>query len=667
MGYEGRYVQAMKTANFGGIDKASSIVNIGENAAWDITNFDIGLDGAITRRKGYSSLSTIGDYAQPKAVGFWPFMDSDGTWRYGAIAKDASGVLRMYDSASPSGPWTQRGTTSYTELDPQNFVGISWHGNLICVNGTDAPTMLTFGSACGTLKDLSLLDRPVSGTFTTTATGTVATGKNGYGVTAITPRGETIVREIYVAASGAPSWYHTAYDATGVTGINGVDKYITLYWAPVASAEYYGIYLYYNTAGTSYANRDTYIFPATSPSLVKIAQVPGNITSYVDGGSQILNILGTTTPSFPIYAPSSNTAYNTPASWESGYPTGGMVVARGRDERLFLWRGNTIWASALGDALWWFNLPGATDAFVFTLNGGIDNRIVAGANLNDYLIFWSKTDCFVFTGTSGGSIDLVKIIPVGCVSPHSVQIIGTDIYLWSQFGPTSFKRILSGADIAVNQKWNNRIKPILDTSTNKDQWERIASYADIIKNRVVWSVPATGASVNSIGIVYQYDVDGFTKYDNWGFHHAYSVNYNVFALRDATTNSICQLHITNQDAGVNINASYYTSWFDWGTWEMRKRIVWTDLLADRQNGSYSFSFSWSFDYDRFVGDPIVCTETTTDGSTIDTTSGKVTHHKAPVYGIGNAIQLRFTATGGDEVVKLVGWRPDARNRGVRVV
>jgi len=400
-------------------------------------------------------------------------------------------------------------------------------------------------------------------------------------------------------------------------------------------------------------------------SWVKIAEVSGDTTSYVDGGSQIPNTQNTTTQGLASFIPTSNTAYNTPASWESSnYPSGGMVVARGRDERLFLWRDDTVWASSLRDPLNWFK---ENDAFVFTIYGGTDNRIVAAANLNDYIVFWSKTDCFVYTGSSAADINLVKIIPVGCVSPQAVQMIGTDIYLWSQFGPTSFKRILSGADIAATSKWNNRIKPILDTNTNKDQWGRITSYADIIKNRVVWSVPATGASVNSIGIVYQWDVDAFTKYDNWAWTHAVSVNYNIYAIKDATSNGVYQLHSTNQDAGVNISASYYTGWFNWGTWEMRKRVVWVDLVADRQNGPYTFSFSWSWDYDRFLGAPLVCTETTTDGCTIDTTSDKATHHKAMVQGIGNAIQLIFTASGGDETVKILGWRPDARNRGLRVV
>lgn len=68
----------MWTKNFGGIDSKATVLNIGDNEAADITNWNIGLSGAITRRDGTATLVTIGDNANPQIVWWSPFYDVDG-------------------------------------------------------------------------------------------------------------------------------------------------------------------------------------------------------------------------------------------------------------------------------------------------------------------------------------------------------------------------------------------------------------------------------------------------------------------------------------------------------------------------------------------------------------------------------------------------------------
>lgn len=651
MAYAGRFVQQMETRNFGGINANATLVNIGENQAQDITNWDIGRDGAIVRRKGFTLLSSPGRAVNPLAVFYYPFQDSAGTFRHAVVAYNNSDQLSLFEAASPSGPWTERGTNLFTVTDPSRYIGVSWRGALYIFNGTDAPVRHVYGQSSSTLENASKLLDPASLTVARTGAFSVPGGTYGYGVAAITPRGKT--KTAVDDTKGSNNSNLTTADF--VAGSN----FYTLAWSPVADASGYEIYVRYDNTAAA-ATRLSGLSPAPpTGSWVRIAQVDSQTTSYVDNGASVSGS--------PVYCNTVNNAFNTPNDWNvNGPPKGAIVIAKGQDERMLAWRGSDIWCSTLSDGLNWL-VNG--DAFSFPVTGGTNTQIKAAAALYDYFILWTTTDSYVYSGASGATIQLEKIIPVGCAAHNSVVRVGPDIYLWSQYGPTTFQRILSGADIQAASRFNENIYPIIRDQISRTQWGRIHGYNDIANNRVVWCVPGSGSSVNTIAIVYQYDAGGFTKYDNWAFTHAYALpdTFAIYGIKDnTTTSSVFQLATTNQDNGTNITATYKTGFFDWRTWAPRKRLVWCDVLASRADGNYSFSLSWNYDYGRVVSSAISCTQTTTDGSTIQTTSSDVTHHRIYTTGIGNAVQLVFTASGGNEVVKLIGWRPDAREKGLRV-
>jgi hypothetical protein len=291
---------------------------------------------------------------------------------------------------------------------------------------------------------------------------------------------------------------------------------------------------------------------------------------------------------------------------------------------------------------------------------------VAGAALYDYLMLFSKRKCWVYTGAGSQTMSMVKSIAVGCVAQDSLVQVGADMYLFSQFGPTSFNRIMAGADIAAAHQWADKCKTDLFNGTNLTNWNRISAYNDIPNSRVVWSIPATSSATNTKALVYNYAVDAFYTYDNYGFISFQTDKYNIYGLKDSTvSNSVAKLNTGNFDYGANITAVYKTAWFDNLTWDTMKRLIKLDVIGSKENGNYSFDVSWSWDYDKMLGGPITCTQSTTDGCVIESTSPLSTEHQVFTNGIGNAVQMIFSTSAGDQQVEILGWRLDTRAKGIR--
>lgn len=643
-GYTGKSRGGLKSRNFGGIDNNTTIVNIADNAAYDIVNFDIAQKGSIRRRNGFTSTGvTIGRLANPHIYGVWSFPDLNGVTRFSAIAYNNSGSLKMHTASSITGTWAEVDDAVYTENDDTKYQAIAWKGKLIIVNGTDAPTMLEYGVGNRTLKNLSYLNIPTRFAVLNTGVGYGTGQPYHYGVCAKTPVGKTPVITVFTGGAS-----NTDIAGAG-TQLDGISRYFTVSWDPVPGSSGYEIYVY-DVAGSGTRGGGTNRY-------LKVADVNAGVYTWQDTAGPYVTENGVV-----IEAQTVNGAYNTPL-WETyGFPSGGCVVARDREERLLLWAGSTVYGSALGDPLnWW----ATGDAMVFAVAGDGEVEIVAGANLFDYLMLFSSKKCWVYTGAGSQSMALEKTIPVGCASKDSIIQVGTDMYLFSQFGPTSFNRIMSGADIKAAHGWADKVKNTLFDGSNVNRWNRICAYNDIPNSRVVWTLPSAGSSYNDIALAYGYDIDGWVRYDNYGFRSFVDHDYSQYALSDGEFNALFQVNTGNTDDGTPITATYKTGWFDYETWDTQKRLVLVDVVASREGGAYTFEVSWSWDYDRMTGGPVACTETTTDGCAIQTTSVLSTEHQVFTDGIGHAVQLIFTTSAGDQVVEILGWRPDARAKGIR--
>lgn len=627
--YAGRSDQLPETLNIGGINRNSTILNIKDSEAQDITNWDI-LRGNIQVRPGFSTVSNVGT---PGATQYSDnYTRQDGTTVYVNVVNGS-----FYESTSPSGPWTNQ--SSFNSLliqdktgpDGTPALGVAFGNSYIMSNaGLSAPVYSRLYNALVTLENASRIDPPtnlqglaVGGTGTTYI----------YVVTALTGRGETIVSGIQVVSGGA------ALSAS---------VYNRISWDPVLGANGgYRVYKYNSGTGTYQA-------------LLNGTLTYTLATQFDDTGVAYANPV--------INPPVANTAYNTPEDWNTnGQPEGFAAIAIGRDQRLLAWRKDTVWVCAAGNCLDWLT-TGASGAFTFTVYGATDNRITGCAPLYDLTMITTRTNSLFYSGSSATDFVLSRIQGTGCLSPKSFIQIENDLYLWSQYGPTSVQRILQGADIQANNV-SEKIRPLINDDTEKPFWWRISAYNDVKNRKAVWLYPDTGQvaseKVNQKALVYNYTIGGWTKYDNYKFcDGSVDPSGNIYMLQHTTGN--LALVGGYSDNGTPITATYVTGWFDLRSW-LKKRMVWVDFIVDKLVApTYSIGLSMSWNWGQTgTTTTHTMTETATDSRPLLVNSGIANYHRVFTLGDNRAFQFTISTTSSTNSPSILGWRGDLRSKGVR--
>ena len=607
MAYAGRTTQEPETLNFGGLNLKASALNLKDGEAQDIVNFDIDISGTLTTRLGYTVIgSSVGpaEYADH-------YFTNTGQEVFVIIANH-----RFYESTSPAGPFIDR--TGSIVLTGTFWQGTYLSNSFIIGNGVDPPIISILGSNIQTIESASLI---VSPTIIQVVTGgTPGSTTYTYTITSVSGRGE------------APN-ISAAIIATGNVTLSSTN-YNQLSWTGIAGALSYNVYRY--SAGIYY--------------------LIGNTTaaSFQDTGLA----LGTQVP------PISNGAYNTPNDWNlNGQPEGFAVLARGRNQHLIAWRKNTVWAAAYGTTIDWFKV---NDAFAFQVLGGDDNSVKCVVTLYDFTVFFSPTNAFVYTGSSSTDLTQNKILHTGCNSPYSIVPVGDDIYIWSQFGPTTLSRILQGADVQTTSM-GVKINPLIYSQSNMANWRLIAGWHDLMNQRVCWAYPSLLATTNDSVIVWSYTITqpdatkgGWTKFSGWSVVNAVvsPSNQSVYAV--FPSGSLVNLHNGTTDGGTPINWSYKSAWYDLRTW-LKKRMQWLDLIMDSAY-SYTVNLSTAWDFNRTgMSQNHTVTNTTTDGYSYETT-GDYNEHRVYTQGDGKHFQFVFT---GSTPCRIVAWRPEARIKGIR--
>lgn len=624
--YPGATQNALETNFLGGLNTRSTLLNIGPGQAADIQNFDLANDGSLASRGGYVELATLGTPMRWFGKYYRTDTGNVGTARWVAVAGG-----KIWDAATPAGPWTDiSGSVSFWDTT-KPVIGASFRGRLILTNGVDKPVYIFPGQNAVTLEDATLIPAPNSANAVPQ---TLA--QTSYAVTAFTPRGETkcvltsVLCNVPTAASP-----------------------ITISWAPVTGAIGYRIYQLV-IAGQRRQIPDA----SQDGNFLKIADVGSTTLSYADA------YLNFPTDSYGNYTPvpSSSTAYNTPSDWNiNGQPDLCAVVAEGREERLYMARKDTIWSSALANPLDWFN---TRDAFVFTLVGGRDRTITAIGATFDYTLISSSDTTWVYSGVGPTTISCQKIIPVGISSHGSIARFGTDLFFWSQYGPTSLARILAGADLEANTDMDVAVNPTVYASPTA-LWTGITAHVDTPNNRICWWYPKGASSTgNDAALVFQCNAKAFTTYQNLSVIRA-ETDAAFLQYLALSNGKIVKFQSGDLDNATPIACVYKSRWYDMGTWARRKRIIWFDVVMDKTE-SYSLSCAWSTDYGKFTATPIVLTPTTTDGATIESTGPTLQLHRVFANGYGNGFQVQFTgSTSAGGGIKIVGLRPDTRIKGTR--
>ena len=606
MAYVGRTTQEPETYNFGGLNTKATLVNLRDGEAQDITNFDIDLSGALTTRLGYQIVASV--------IGPTEFYDH----YYTNVGQEIFIFIanhRFYEATSPAGPWIDR-TGSMV------MTGTTWRGSYVADfyvvgNGVDKPIISILGSNIQTIEDASLIAKPVSASVSNV--GAVGTTTYTYIITAVSGRGETT---------------GTITNTTTGNAALTTSNYNQISWSAVTGALSYNIYKFVGASYVLLASTVAFTFSDTGQ-----ATVPG-------------------TP------PISNTAYNTPSDWNiNGQPEGFAVLARGRNQHLIAWRKNNIWAAAYGSATDWFKTD---DAYAFQIQGGDDNSVKAVVTLYDFTVFFSTTNSFVYQGSTAQDLIQSKILHTGCVSPSSVVPVGDDIYIWSQFGPTTLSRILQGADVQTIPM-GIKINPLIYSQTNISKWNLVAGWHDLKNQRVCWAYPSLNATSNDSVLLWSYTIPqadgtkgGWAKYSGWNVFNAVVSPAAQIVYGAMPSGSIVQLHIGLTDNGSYFTSSYKSCWYDLRTW-LKKRMMWLDMILDASYSYYLYvNTAWEFNRQGMTQ-----THNLSNGSTDNysvETNGDYNEHRLYTQGDGQHFQFVFTCS---TPCRIIGFRPDARIKGTR--
>ena len=607
MGYVGRTTQEPETFNYGGLNLKATTLNLKDGEAQDISNLDIDVSGALTTRLGYQITASVTGPVEY----FNNYFTSTGQEVFVVIANH-----RFYEATSIAGPFTDR--TGSLVLTGTNWIGSYIADSFLIGNGVDAPMISILGSNLQTVESASLISSPNS--IQIAVVGTSGTTTYIYTITSVSGRGEAPNVSVVTTVTGNASLSSTNYNQ--------------LSWAGIAGALSYQVYCY---------NAGTYYLIGTTTA-----------TSFQDTGLA----LGTEVP------PLVNTAYNTPNDWNvNGQPEGFAVLARGRNQHLIAWRKNNVWAAAYGTATDWF---ATNDAFAFQVQGGEDNSVKCVVTLYDFTVMFSATNAFVYTGSSSTDLTQSKILHTGCVSPYSIVPVGDDIYIWSQFGPTTLSRILQGADIQT-LAMSIKVNPLIYDQTNRSTWNKIAGWHDIRNQRVCWAYPSVGSATNDKVLVWGYTVvqpdetkGAWTKFTGWTPVNAITSSSTSNIYGAFSNGSVVQLHYGLTDNGTAITWSYKSAWYDLRTW-LKKRMLWLDMVMDASY-AYQVVVSTAWDFNRAgMSQNHTVSNATTDGYTYETV-GDYNEHRLYTQGDGRHFQFVYS---GIAPCKIVAWRPESRIKGIR--
>jgi len=603
--FENRSVQGVENRQYGGINELANIISLKQGYALDMDNFEIDPTDAIRRRDGYTLTAALGSDLRYLGT----YYTAEGDQVFVAVVDN-----KFWEATEITGPWTDRtGSLTLSSVDGP-WIGADLGGRFVLINGTDAPITHKYGENAKTLKEASQVETP--GNCYVIA-GALAGVPTAYCVTAITARGETT----------ASNQFPAAFNTCTTSAFN------TVTWNLVAGAQGYKIYKYDGTR------------------FVYLGAVGAVTSSYADVGQGV----GVDSP------PLTNTTSNTPTDWDNEAPTGVIVVARGRSQRMLIFHKSFFWCCAQGDPLNWLQ---PNDAFNQPVYGGRDNNIIAGGTLYDYTMLCSMTNTFVFSGSTYQDFNLVKILNVGCQSHHSIVSAGDDLYFWSEIGPNSFSRVMSGQDIQTVQDINSLVQNTVSSVSNREKWPKIVAWNHLRNNRLGWAYPSGTSTVNNKAMLLSY-----SGKRAWSRHSMPAiVNAVVDTLRfvyvGCADGNIYKLYSGNTDNGTVIPATYETGWYDSQSF-LNRQITWLDVITDKTVGTYSLQVEVFFDFASTTNSVHALTESTTDGVGVVIQTALANIHRLYVKGFGRYFKFKFTVTSSPTAPRILGWRPEMYSKGTR--
>lgn len=289
-----------------------------------------------------------------------------------------------------------------------------------------------------------------------------------------------------------------------------------------------------------------------------------------------------------------------PSAWVgTDQPSGLMLTHHARAERIAAWGVGSdpsrVWFSAIQDPEDWTTSDNAFNVLVLKDNG---EPVTVVVPLFDLVVVFKKTQSAVYSGDSVDTLGLQQIFPVGTSAPHSIGMVGRDMYFWSQVGPALSRGITEYGDIAPNH-----IGLKIEDEIAKVNWGLISQTRivhDKENDRVIWFAPDGSDYRNKKAFVWHYDVGGWSIYDFVGAHSALVYDDTGGATSillgdyDGTINEF--------DRGFNAGGSAYTAtyitpWYDYGDYNIRKRILELQFANSGNGYNVNIYYQWDFEAD----------------------------------------------------------------------
>lgn len=233
----------------------------------------------------------------------------------------------------------------------------------------------------------------------------------------------------------------------------------------------------------------------------------------------------------------------------------------------------------------WTTNPDTTSQYSIEGGDTIDiakddgQKVIGIAKFEDKLIIFKEFSIYQLTFDSNGFpiVDLVSASN-GCVSHRSIENVENDVLYMSHDGIRSLGYVVNIPGVIRTNIVSAKIKPDI-TNVNSELYDRIACiYTD---NKFLTSIPS-GSSANN-NIIFCLDMI-FGAYSRWtGLSAACFTEYvdsdnmmTVYFGSDDSGQVYEMFSTARSDDGVAIDYEVRTKQFDLGSFDLRKRLFFTD-------------------------------------------------------------------------------------------
>lgn len=277
--------------------------------------------------------------------------------------------------------------------------------------------------------------------------------------------------------------------------------------------------------------------------------------------------------------------------WATYPPSGLCLVGRGTTEQMFAWGfpndPNRIDYSCLSFP-WHFcknDLTGATTSLL--TDGGYfyaladESDVVVGVvQVLSKIVVFKRRTTIIYSGYPGDNLGIENIYPVGCTNYESVVRVGNQLMWWSDQGPVTMYGVQEFGDL----QYACISDPVRKEATlvGASVSSKIFAVHDRRNMRVAWFMPNAGSSK---AVVYYYDSpQRWTIFDGRLAEMACAIETLAIDSEETTIyggspeGDLYTMFTGADDAGVPIVASYVTSWQSINDHDVRKRMLYLDLM-----------------------------------------------------------------------------------------